>query len=269
MKISASLLFFTGGESARLRRDAQYRNYQAQLNQFDQFDDSYGAKDLAYFDNKIKPIRNQDLFNNVDLYNSNLDLFNADNDVDAGYATDFVFDGSRNEYYPIDITQGDNYGNSVQYQALGRIDDSADEWIDDDLLSTSSMSSRTYGSRDRTFDILDDEDDDEDLFGDDLNLIDDDDEEELENELAMDLALNVIQNELENKRVVDNALGYALGQLDADDIFDDDEEDNDDLMFESDLFDDEEDEDEDDSVNDLMNEIRILDLVDELDSRQL
>ena len=40
-------------------------------------------------------------------------------------------------------------------------------------------------------------------------------------------------------------------------------------MFESDLFDDEEDEDEDDSVNDLMNEIRILDLVDELDSRQL
>ena len=69
--------------------------------------------------------------------------------------------------------------------------------------------------------------------------------------------------------VVDNALGYALGQLDVDDIFDDDEEDNDDLMFESDLFDDEEDEDEDDSVNDLMNEIRILDLVDELDSRQL
>ena len=32
------------------------------------------------------------------------------------------------------------------------------------------MSSRTYGSRDRTFDILDDEDDDEDLFGDDLNV---------------------------------------------------------------------------------------------------
>ena len=73
----------------------------------------------------------------------------------------------------------------------------------------------------------------------------------------------------ENFSVVDNSLGYALGQLDVDDIFDDDEEDNDDLMFESDLFDDEEDEDEDDSVNDLMNEIRILDLVDELDSRQL
>ena len=74
----------------------------------------------------------------------------------------------------------------------------------------------------------------------------------------------------ENFSVVDNALGYALGQLDVDDIFDDDEEDeDDDLMFESDLFDDEEDEDEDDSVDDLMNEIRILDLVDELDSRQL
>ena len=29
---------------------------------------------------------------------------------------------------------GDNYGNSVQYQALGRIDDASDEWIDDDLL---------------------------------------------------------------------------------------------------------------------------------------
>jgi len=64
---------------------------------------------LAYFDNDIKPIRNQDLFNDVDLFNSGLDLFNADNDVDAGYATDFVFDGSRNEYYPIDITQGLNY----------------------------------------------------------------------------------------------------------------------------------------------------------------
>ena len=58
-------------------------------------------------------------------------------------------------------------------------------------------------------------------------------------------------------------------QLDVDDIFDDEEEDNDDLIFDNGLFDDEEDEDEDDSVNDLMNEIRILDLVDELDSRQL
>ena len=58
-------------------------------------------------------------------------------------------------------------------------------------------------------------------------------------------------------------------QLDVDDIFDDEEEDNDDLIFDNGIFDDEEDEDEDDSVNDLMNEIRILDLVDELDSRQL
>ena len=58
-------------------------------------------------------------------------------------------------------------------------------------------------------------------------------------------------------------------QLDVDDIFDDEEEDNDDLIFDNGLFDNEEDEDEDDSVNDLMNEIRILDLVDELDSRQL
>jgi len=58
-------------------------------------------------------------------------------------------------------------------------------------------------------------------------------------------------------------------QLDVDDIFDDEEEDNDDLIFDNGLFDDEEDENEDDSVNDLMNEIRILDLVDELDSRQL
>ena len=58
-------------------------------------------------------------------------------------------------------------------------------------------------------------------------------------------------------------------QLDVDDIFDDEEEDNDDLIFDNGLFDDEEDEDEDDSVNDLMNEIRIFDLVDELDSRQL
>ena len=44
------------------------------------------------------------------------------------------------------------------------------ESANDNFLSTSSMSSRTYGSRDRTFDILDDEDDDEDLFGDDLNV---------------------------------------------------------------------------------------------------
>ena len=58
-------------------------------------------------------------------------------------------------------------------------------------------------------------------------------------------------------------------QLDVDDIFDDEEEDNDELIFDNGLFDDEEDEDEDESVNDLMNEIRILDLVDELDSRQL
>ena len=64
---------------------------------------------IADVDINIKPIRNQDLFNNVDLYNSNLDLFNADNDVDAGYPTDFVFDGSRNEYYPIEITKGLNY----------------------------------------------------------------------------------------------------------------------------------------------------------------
>ena len=84
---------------------------------------------------------------------------------------------------------------------MGRIDDSADEWIDDDLLrkviivvmrhklcpfivygifssdsavdnylSTSSVSSRTYGSRDRTFDFLDVEDDKEDIFNDDLNV---------------------------------------------------------------------------------------------------
>ena len=58
--------------------------------------------------------------------------------------------------------------------------------------------------------------------------------------------------------------------LDVEDIFDDDEEESDDdLLFGNDLFDDEEDEDEDESVNDLINEIRILDLVDELDSRQL
>ena len=84
---------------------------------------------------------------------------------------------------------------------MGRIDDSADEWIDDDLLrkviivvmwhklchfidygilssdsavdnylSTSSVSSRTYGSRDRTFDFLDVEDDNEDIFNDGLNV---------------------------------------------------------------------------------------------------
>merc|ERR1712226_1581258 len=249
MKISASLLFFTGGESARLRRDPQYRNYQAQLNQYDQFDGPYladraetrrpySAQDLVDFENDIQ---------NVDLFDSGVNPFNADRD-------DFGYGGSKKEYYPIDITQGDNYGNSVQYQALGRIDDASDEWIDDDLLSTSSMSSRTYGSRDRTFDFLDVEDDNGDLFDDALNLMDDD-QDELENELAMDLALNVIQNELENERV--------------DDIFDDEEEDNDDLIFDNGLFDDEEDENEDDSVNDLMNEIRILDLVDELDSRQL
>ena len=58
--------------------------------------------------------------------------------------------------------------------------------------------------------------------------------------------------------------------LDVEDIFDDDEEESDDdLLFGNDLFDDEEDKDEDESVNDLINEIRILDLVDELDSRQL
>ena len=57
--------------------------------------------------------------------------------------------------------------------------------------------------------------------------------------------------------------------LDVDDIFDDEEESDDDLLFGNDLFDDEEAEDEDESVNDLINEIRILDLVDELDSRQL
>ena len=40
----------------------------------------------------------------------------------------------------------------------------------DNFLSTSSMSSRTYGSRDRTFDFLDVEDDNEDLFDDALNV---------------------------------------------------------------------------------------------------
>merc|ERR1711990_1368659 len=256
MKISASLLFFTGGESARLRRDPQYRNYQAQLNQYDQFDGPY----LADRAETRRPYSAQDLAD----FEDDVNLFNADRD-------DFGYGGSKKEYYPIDITQGDNYGKSVQYQALGRIDAASDEWIDDDLISTSSMSSRTYGSRDRTFGFLDVEDDNEDLFDDALNLMDDD-QDELENELAMDLALNVIQNELENERVVDNALGYVEminRQLDVDDIFDDEEEDNDDLIFDNGLFDDEEDENEDDSVNDLMNEIRILDLVDELDSRQL
>ena len=58
--------------------------------------------------------------------------------------------------------------------------------------------------------------------------------------------------------------------IDVGDIFEEeDQEDNDDLLFDGGLFDDVEDEDEDDSVDDLMNEIRILDLVDELDSRQL
>ena len=59
--------------------------------------------------------------------------------------------------------------------------------------------------------------------------------------------------------------------LDVNDIFDDEEDDEveDDLLFAGDLFDDEEDEDENESVDDLINEIRILDLVDELDSRQL
>ena len=59
--------------------------------------------------------------------------------------------------------------------------------------------------------------------------------------------------------------------LDVNDIFDDEEDDevDDDLLFAGDLFDDEEDEDENESVDDLINEIRILDLVDELDSRQL
>ena len=40
----------------------------------------------------------------------------------------------------------------------------------DNFLSTSSMSSRTYGSRDRTFDFLDVEDDNGDLFDDALNV---------------------------------------------------------------------------------------------------
>ena len=58
--------------------------------------------------------------------------------------------------------------------------------------------------------------------------------------------------------------------IDVGDIFEEeDQEDNDDLLFDGGLFDDVEDEDEDDSVDDLMNEIRILDLVDELDGRQL
>ena len=76
---------------------------------------------------------------------------------------DFGYASSNNDYYPLDITQGldfftisiidiiyvksydwkfqfepkilgDNYGNSVQYHTFGRIDDSADEWIDDDDL---------------------------------------------------------------------------------------------------------------------------------------
>ena len=38
------LVSWNGWKSARLRRDAQYRDYQAQLNQFDQFDGSYGAE---------------------------------------------------------------------------------------------------------------------------------------------------------------------------------------------------------------------------------
>ena len=58
--------------------------------------------------------------------------------------------------------------------------------------------------------------------------------------------------------------------IDVGDIFEEeDQEDNDDLLFDGGLFDDVENEDEADSVDDLMNEIRILDLVDELDSRQL
>ena len=99
---------------------------------------------------------------------------------------DFGYASSNNDYYPIDITQGwfwillnnnlyfaniilgDNYGNSVKYQTFGRIDDSADEWIDDGFddfeLSTRSIGSKSYGSRDRTFDFLDEEDDDDDIF---------------------------------------------------------------------------------------------------------
>ena len=58
--------------------------------------------------------------------------------------------------------------------------------------------------------------------------------------------------------------------IDVGDIFEEeDQEDNDNLLFDDGLFDDVEDEDEADSVDDLINEIRILDLVDELDSRQL
>ena len=58
--------------------------------------------------------------------------------------------------------------------------------------------------------------------------------------------------------------------IDVGDIFEEeDQEDNDDLLFDGGLFDDVENEDEADSVDDLMNEIRILDLVDELDGRQL
>merc|ERR1711931_318438 len=101
MKISASLLFSTGGESARLRRDPQYRNYQAQLNQYDQFEGSYLA-DLA---ETRRPYSAQDLVN-FDNDIQNVDLFNSDRD-------DFGYGGSKKEYYPIDITQGDNYGNSV------------------------------------------------------------------------------------------------------------------------------------------------------------
>ena len=56
----------------------------------------------------------------------------------------------------------------MKYQTFGRIDDSADEWIDDGFddfeLSTRSMGGKNYGSRDRTFDFLDEEDDDDDIF---------------------------------------------------------------------------------------------------------
>jgi len=269
MKISASLLFLTGGESARLRRDAPfYAQTRPELNQ-------YGY--MQERNSRYPKLNLQAAPFDFDMVNNDLGFLKDDY---GNMNDDFGYASSENDYYPLDITQGDNYGNSVQYQTFGRIDDSADEWIDDDdLLSTSS--SRTYGSRDRTFDFLADEDEDEDLFNDALDLltdapqlIDDDEEdiEELENVMP---TLNEIASQIETERIVDQALSYAqmLNQpdLDVNDIFDDEEDDEveDDLLFAGDLFDDEEDEDENESVDDLINEIRILDLVDELDSRQL
>ncbi len=46
--------------------------------------------------------------------------------------------------FAIQTFLGDKYGNSVQYQTFGRIDDSADEWIDDDLLRKVSIGLRLF-----------------------------------------------------------------------------------------------------------------------------